>query len=73
MATFQGSGFAIDIPAGCTDASIYTFALPDADGFSPYLIIRFETVKEPLDLSAYVNKQLEGLAIISLLPRKTTL
>ena len=62
MATFQGSGFAIDIPAGCTDASVYTFALPNVDAFSPYIIIRFEAVKEPLDLSAYVNKQLEALA-----------
>ena len=62
MATFQGSGFAIDIPAGCTDASVYTFALPNVDGFSPYIIIRFEAVKEPLNLSAYVNKQLEALA-----------
>ena len=62
MATFQGSGFAIDIPAGCTDASIYTFALPVADGFSPYIVIRFETVKDPLDLLAYVKKQLDALA-----------
>ena len=62
MATFQGSGFAIDIPTGCTDASVYTFTLPNVDGFSPYIIIRFEAVKEPLDLSAYVNRQLEALA-----------
>ena len=62
MTTFQGSGFAIDIPPGCSDASIYTFALPNVNGFSPYIIIRFEAVKEPLDLSAYVNKQLEALA-----------
>lgn len=62
MTAFQGSGFSVDVPAGCTDASIYTFALPPVDGFSPYIVIRFEVVKEPLDLTAYVNKQLESLA-----------
>lgn len=62
MTAFQGSGFTLDIPAGCTDASIYNFALPAVDGFSPYIIIRFEAVKEPLDLLDYVKKQLESLA-----------
>jgi hypothetical protein len=61
MPSFQGSGFLIGLPEGCTDASAYTFVLPPEGGYTPYITIKAERLKEPQDLKAYVSKQQASL------------
>ena len=57
MPKFQGSGFALDVPDGCADASAYTFLLPTEGQFTPYVTIKFEHLGDEADLDAYVTKQ----------------
>jgi hypothetical protein len=59
MPSFQGSGFAVEIPEQCTDSSIYTFALPEQGGFSANLVIRFERIVGDFDLLKDVKAQLD--------------
>lgn len=57
MPSFQGSGFFIDIPEGCTDASTYTFLFPTEGNYTPYISIKSENLDKSLDLNAYVDSQ----------------
>jgi len=59
---FQGSGFALEIPEGCADATVYTFLLPTEAQFTPYVTIKFERVGDDADLESYIAKQHEALA-----------
>ena len=61
MPKFQGSGFAIDVPEHCIDASIYTFVFPEQGGFSANLLIRYEKVVGAFNLQEYAKEQLDGL------------
>ncbi len=61
MPEFQGSGFTLEVPEGCVDASVYTFVFPEQGGFSANLMIRLEKVDEAFDLQDYVKGQLEAL------------
>lgn len=61
MPSFQGSGFLIGLPEGCTDASAYTFLLPSEGQYTPHLTIKSERPQEPQDLKAYVSKQQASL------------
>lgn len=61
MPSFQGSGFLIGLPEGCTDASAYTFVLPPEGGYTPYITIKAERLREPQELKAYVSKQQSSL------------
>ena len=61
MSNFQGSGFTIDLPDGCMDASAYTFILPENNGYSANLSIRFEPAADITDLQAHVNLSLDSL------------
>jgi hypothetical protein len=72
MPEFKGSGFAMDVPEQCVDASVYTFAFPERGGFAANLVIRFEQVVGALDLKKEVEGQLtdfqgkvEGFQLIS--------
>ena len=44
MAHFQGSGFSIELPDGCSDASAYTFLLPMPENaaMGPFVTIQTE-------------------------------
>lgn len=60
MPSFQGSGFLIGLPEGCTDASAYTFVLPiqgQEQQYTPYITIKAERQTEAVDLKAYASKQ----------------
>jgi hypothetical protein len=61
MPSFQGSGFLIGLPEGCTDASAYTFLLPTEGQYTPYLTIKSERLQEPQELKAYVSKHQASL------------
>jgi len=61
MPSFQGSGFLIGLPEGCTDASAYTFVLPEEGERTAYVTIKAERLQEPQDLKAYVSKQQAAL------------
>jgi hypothetical protein len=61
MPAFQGSGFTIEVPDGCTDASSYAFVLPVNGGYSASLNIRFQSAKTIKDLPAHVNTGLDLL------------
>ncbi|WED22955.1 DUF1795 domain-containing protein [Vibrio sp. JC009] len=63
MSQFQGSGFVIDLPEKCWDASSYTFVLPEEGGFSPNLTIRFELVPEGYELEKSVLDELKALSL----------
>ena len=62
MSEFQGSGFVLDVPEGCADASVYTFLLPTEGQFTPYVTIKFEGLHDEADLNAYVTKQHDALS-----------
>ncbi len=62
MPQFQGSGFALTLPEECYDASAYTFALPENNGFAPNLSIRFETVPAGTDIKQYADHALASLS-----------
>ncbi|MCF8002690.1 MAG: DUF1795 domain-containing protein [Chromatiaceae bacterium] len=77
MPQFQGSGFSLALPDGCYDASAYAFALPEHNGFSPSLVIRFEAVEAGADIQQYADQQLttfseqfEGFKLINRLAGK---
>jgi hypothetical protein len=61
MPSFQGSGFLIGLPEGCTDASAYTFVLPSDGEYTAYVTIRAQRLQESQDLKAYVSKQQASL------------
>ena len=61
MPNFQGSGFTVELPDDCTDASAYTFVLPENAGYSANLTIRFEPVVDVPDLKTHINKSLRTL------------
>ena len=61
MPSFQGSGFIIGLPDGCTDASAYTFLLPTQGSYTPYLTIKAERLTQAVDLESYANKQQASL------------
>ena len=61
MPNFQGSGFTIELPDDCMDASSYAFVLPENNGFSANLTIRFEPATYVSDLQAHVNLSLDAL------------
>ena len=61
MPNFQGTGFTIEIPEDCFDASTYTFVLPENNGFSANLNIRHEPAVEVNDLKAHINVSLKAL------------
>jgi hypothetical protein len=61
MPSFQGAGFFIGLPEGCTDASAYTFLLPTEEQHTPYITIKSERLQEAQDLKSYVNKQQASL------------
>ena len=61
MPNFQGSGFTIELPDDCIDASSYAFVLPECEGFSANLTVRFEPAIDVSDLQAHVNISIESL------------
>jgi hypothetical protein len=61
MPKFVGSGFSLDVPENCVDASSYMFVLPENNGFSANLSIRSESAVTISDLKAHVNSMLETL------------
>jgi hypothetical protein len=61
MPNFQGAGFNIELPENCTDASTYTFVLPECNGFSATLNIRHESAAEVGDLKTHINVSLKAL------------
>jgi hypothetical protein len=61
MAKFQGSGFSIDVPDDCVDATSYMFVLPENNGYSANLSIRSESAVTVSDLTAHVNSMLDAL------------
>lgn len=61
MPIFQGSGFTIELPDNCVDASSYTFVLPEKNGLAANLTVRFEPAKNVPDLQAHVNASLDAL------------
>lgn len=61
MPNFQGSGFAMELPDDCKDASAYTFVLPENNGFAANLTVRFEPAIDVSDLKERVNASLEML------------
>jgi hypothetical protein len=61
MPKFQGSGFLLDLPEGCTDASTYTFLLPTEGSFTPYITIKSEQLDKSQDLKVYVDSQQDKL------------
>jgi hypothetical protein len=61
MPNFQGTGFNIELPEDCTDASTYTFVLPENNGFSATLNIRHESATEVKNLKAHINVSLKAL------------
>lgn len=61
MQKFVGSGFSVDLPDDCVDASSYMFVLPEHNGYSPNISIRFESAVTINDLKAHVNATLELL------------
>jgi hypothetical protein len=61
MPNFQGAGFTIDLPEDCTDASSYTFVLPENNGFSASLIIRHESAAQVDNLKTHINVSLKAL------------
>lgn len=58
MINFQGSGFSIELPEFCSDASAYTFLLPTpADSsFTPYMTIQTQKTDSG-ELEAWVHEQ----------------
>ena len=56
MSKFIGSGFVLDVPEKCQDASCYTFVLPSEKNFAPYLTIKFEKAMDDVNLSEYADK-----------------
>jgi len=58
MIHFQGSGFSVELPEDCTDASAYTFLLPTPpnSAFTPCITIRSENATSS-DLESYVRGQ----------------
>ena len=61
MPNFQGSGFTMELPDDCMDASSYAFVLPENNGFSANLTVRFESAVHVSDLQAHVNLSLDAL------------
>lgn len=61
MPNFQGTGFTIELPDDCIDASTYTFVLPENNGFSATLNIRHESAVEVSNLKAHINVSLKAL------------
>src|SRR5210317_1611933 len=61
MPNFQGSGFTVELPDECIDASTYTFVLPENNGFSATLNIRHESATEVKNLKAHINVSLKAL------------
>ncbi len=61
MPKFQGSGFSIDLPDDCVDASSYMFVLPENNGYSANLSIRSQSAVTVSDLKAHVNSMLDAL------------
>ena len=61
MPNFQGSGFTMELPDDCKDASAYTFVLPENNGFAANLAVRFEPAIDISDLKAHVNTSLKIL------------
>jgi len=61
MPSFQGSGFLIGLPDGCTDVSAYTFLLPTQGSYTPYITLKAERLQQAVNLQEYVNKQQASL------------
>lgn len=61
MPNFQGSGFTMELPDDCMDASAYAFVLPENNGFSANLTVRFEPATYVSDLQEHVNMSLDAL------------
>ena len=61
MPSFQVSGFAIEVPEGCMDASSYTYVMPENNGFSANLNVRHESAVHVKDLQEHVNTTLDTL------------
>ena len=62
MPKFQGSGFEIDVPESCMDASAYAFVLPGDDEYTPFVNIRFELLPENQGLLKYMKTSREALS-----------
>lgn len=60
MQKFQGSGFALELPAGTVDASNYGFALPGEGGANPTLTISV-VAQQQADLDAKFDEQTNSL------------
>jgi len=56
MSIFQGSGFSVDLPDQCADASVYTFLLPTPTNapMAPFVTIQSERLEAP-DLQSHVQ------------------
>ena len=61
MPSFQGTGFNIELPEDCFDASTYTFVLPENNGFSANLNIRHESAVDVSNLKAHINVSLKAM------------
>jgi hypothetical protein len=62
MIDFQGSGFSVEVPETCEDASAYTFLLPTPPdgGFTPYMTVQSEKA-DCDDLEALVREKYASL------------
>ena len=61
MTIFNGTDFAIELPADVTDESTYVFAFPARSQFRPSLVVKTERLTVPMALPDYVEKQLETI------------
>ena len=61
MPPFKGFDFQIELPHGSTDESTYAFAFPGRGSFRPSVVVKTERLGEPIQLEAYVEKQLGTL------------
>lgn len=65
MLQFQGSGFSLALPEDCIDGSQYTFVLPEKNGFSASILVRFQLVFDGFSFESFVNEQKELAASLS--------
>jgi len=61
MPKFKGTDFEIELPTEFTDESTYAFALRARADFRPSITVKTERLKDPTELPAYVEKQLENI------------
>ena len=61
MPKFRGTDFEIELPSEFSDESTYAFAFRARADFRPSITVKTERLREPTELPAYVEKQLENI------------